>query len=87
MQTSTEPLRAFDTGMEPAVVVRDGRDGIDLIDTEAACSIVGGTKPIHRSTLWRLVKAGKLPPPNKRLRRWDRRAFIAAVKAMIEEAA
>jgi GH24 family phage-related lysozyme (muramidase) len=86
MQTSTEALLAFDTGSEPAVDARN-QDHIDLIDTDAACSIVGGTKPIHRSTLWRLVKAGKLPAPNKRLRRWDKRAFVAAVKALIEEAA
>lgn len=85
MHTSTENLRAFAAGGEPASEA--GQDEIDLIDTDTACAIVGGTKPVHRSTLWRLVKAGKLPAPNKRLRRWDRRAFVAAVKAMIEDAA
>ncbi|MFW6028057.1 MAG: helix-turn-helix transcriptional regulator [bacterium] len=85
MQTSTEALRAYPASNEPAS--ETSPDEINLIDTETACAIVGGTKPIHRSTLWRLVKAGKLPPPNKMLRRWDRRAFVAAVKALYEEAA
>jgi hypothetical protein len=81
MDTSAE----FTAGSEPAS--ETSPDDIELIDTEAACAIVGGTKPVHRSTLWRLVKVGKLPAPNKRLRRWDRRAFVAAVRAMIEEPA
>jgi hypothetical protein len=63
-------------------------DELDLIDTETACAIVGGkNKPVHRSTLWRLVKLGKLPPPNKKLRRWNRRPFVAAVRAILEEGA
>lgn len=85
MQSSTEALRAFTAGNDPAS--ETSTDEIDLIDTDTACAIVGGTKPVHRSTLWRLVKAGKLPAPNKKLRRWHRRPFVAAVKAMIEESA
>lgn len=79
--TSNETLRPFETGGK---LVPEVPDELELIDTETACAIVGGNnKPVHRSTLWRLVKAGKLPPPNKKLRRWERRSFIEAVRAIL----
>ena len=33
------------------------------LDIRAACEFVGGTKPVHPSTLWRWVKAGRISPP------------------------
>lgn len=83
MQSPTETLHPFNTEQSTEA---NPEDDIDLIDTETACTIVGGhNKPVHRSTLWRLVKAGKLPPPNRKLRRWNRRPFVAAVRAMLAE--
>jgi predicted DNA-binding transcriptional regulator AlpA len=35
------------------------------LDTHAACALIGGNRPIHPSTLWRWVKAGRIKPPVK----------------------
>lgn len=38
----------------------------DLVDEQTACRIIGGENtPIHRSTLWRGIKAGRFPKPLK----------------------
>lgn len=38
----------------------------DLVDEPAACKALGGeNSPIHRSTLWRGVNAGRYPKPIK----------------------
>jgi hypothetical protein len=38
----------------------------DLITTATACRLLGGEEsPIHPSTLWRWVKAGRISPPLK----------------------
>lgn len=38
----------------------------DLITVGAACRLAGGDEtPIHPSTLWRWVKAGRISPPVK----------------------
>ena len=38
----------------------------DLADEAAACRIIGGENtPIHRSTLWRGINAGRYPKPLK----------------------
>ena len=38
----------------------------DLVDEPAACKVLGGeNSPIHRSTLWRGVNAGRYPKPIK----------------------
>jgi predicted DNA-binding transcriptional regulator AlpA len=38
----------------------------DLVDEQTACRIIGGkTAPIHRSSLWRGVNAGRYPKPIK----------------------
>ncbi|WP_192246181.1 helix-turn-helix transcriptional regulator [Mesorhizobium silamurunense] len=34
----------------------------DLVDDKIACQLIGGsTSPIHRSTLWRGINAGRYP--------------------------
>lgn len=61
----------------------DGAD--ELMDVEATCRFFGGTKPIHRSTLDRGVKAGRYPPPAKvspNIRRWIRGECVAARNAL-----
>lgn len=49
-------------------------DADELLDIAATCRFLGGTgKPIHRTTLWRGVKAGIYPAPiliSKRARRF-----------------
>lgn len=38
----------------------------DLVDESEACRIVGGANtPIHRSTLYRQIRAGHIPKPLK----------------------
>ena len=57
----------------------------DLLDRRAVCYLLGGSKPIHASTLWRLVKQGKIPQPIKisvQYRRWQRSEVEAAIDAM-----
>jgi hypothetical protein len=38
--------------------------GDEYLDVKAACRFIGGSKPIHPSTLWRNVKAGRYSPPD-----------------------
>lgn len=73
MQTSTEALRAYHTE-------------IDLIDIKELCRLLGGSRPVHPSTAYRLIQAGKLPPANKKLRRWAKAPVVDAIKALIEGA-
>jgi len=41
-------------------------DPDDLITTVEACRLLGGAEsPIHPSTLWRWIKAGRISPPLK----------------------
>ena len=58
-----------------------------LIDEARVCQIIGGDEtPIHRSTLWRGIQAGRYPKPIKvgpGLNRWDE----AEAYATIEQAA
>jgi predicted DNA-binding transcriptional regulator AlpA len=38
----------------------------DLVDQAVACKVIGGSNtPIHPSTLWRGIKAGRYPKPIK----------------------
>jgi predicted DNA-binding transcriptional regulator AlpA len=38
----------------------------DLVDEATACRLIGGSStPIHRSTLWRGINAGRYPKPLK----------------------
>lgn len=37
----------------------------DLLDADAACAFIGGSRPINAATLWRGVKAGIFPQPVK----------------------
>lgn len=59
-------------------------DDVDLIDAAEYCRIIGGTRPIHRATLFRKIRAGQLPPlvevvPG--IKRASRSAVVAAIRA------
>jgi len=55
-----------------------------LIDEHAACQVLGGVAtPIHRSTLWRGIRAGRYPAPIKvgpATNRWDEAELIACIE-------
>jgi len=57
---------------------------MELLDKREVCRLLGGSKPLHPSTIWRLVRSGKLAPPIKvsaQIRRWQR----SAVEAFLAE--
>lgn len=58
-----------------------------LIDEGRACRIIGGDEtPIHRSSLWRGIKAGRYPKPIKvgpSTNRWR----LCELEAVVERAA
>jgi predicted DNA-binding transcriptional regulator AlpA len=55
----------------------------DLLDIDAVCSFLGGSKPVDRSTVWRRVRQGLIPPPVPELKRWVRSELEAARDALI----
>ena len=61
----------------------------DLLDEVATCRLIGGTKPIHPSTLWRGVKNGLYPRPipvGPNMRRWRKSKLVAVIAAAEREA-
>ncbi|MEI9409345.1 hypothetical protein [Mesorhizobium salmacidum] len=61
----------------------------DLADEACACSIIGGkNSPIHRSTLWRGISAGRYPKPLKvgpNTNRWRRVELVACLEKAAAE--
>lgn len=84
MRTSTDATLASDS---ISALADDVTPEIDLIDIREVCRLVGGSRPVHPSTVYRLIQARKLPKPNKKLRRWLRAPVVDAIKALIDEAA
>ena len=63
-------------------------DPVDLMPTTETCGFFGGLKPIHPSTLWRGIKAGRYPPPIKigpNANRWLRQECTVALAALIAQ--
>ncbi|MER8990036.1 hypothetical protein [Mesorhizobium sp. M0678] len=62
---------------------------IDLVDEQTACRIIGGeNSPIHRSTLWRGINAGRYPRPlkmNASTNRWRRDELVAVIEKAVAE--
>jgi hypothetical protein len=56
---------------------------VEMCSVDAACAIIGGDRPIHRSTLWRMIKAGQVRPPIKRLRRFVKSRLLEDVARLI----
>ena len=55
-----------------------------LLDLDAVCRLIGGSKPVHPATVWRGVKAGRYPKPiqvSAKLRRWRRSKLVEAIAA------
>jgi|GEM_PF-6767308 hypothetical protein len=50
----------------------------EFVTLAKAREIVGGNKPIHPSTLWRAIKDGRLPAPN-RMKRINTAALLKAL--------
>ena len=58
----------------------------DLLDRVEVCRLFGGSKPINASTLYRGIKAGKLPRPIHvgGSSRWLRSECEAVLREMVE---
>jgi predicted DNA-binding transcriptional regulator AlpA len=58
----------------------------DLLDLSAVRHAVGGTRPLHSATIYRLIKRGLLPAPihvGPNTSRWLRSEIEAALQVMI----
>jgi predicted DNA-binding transcriptional regulator AlpA len=55
-----------------------------LDDIEAVCALLGGSRPLNRSTIYRLIRRGLLPKPLKLggSSRWVRSEIEAALAAL-----
>jgi predicted DNA-binding transcriptional regulator AlpA len=63
------------------------REPIDLIDVRAACAIIGGSKPISRSTFYEGIAAGRYPPPVRvapHTVRWPKHEIESCILAAIK---
>jgi predicted DNA-binding transcriptional regulator AlpA len=63
-------------------------DDIDLLDVRETCRLIGGSKPIHRGTLYKGIADGRFPPPVKigpGASRWLRGEIVAAVVRLINK--
>ena len=60
----------------------------DMLDRDAVCAFIGGTRPIHPATLYRGIAAGRYPKPvhvAPNAARWLRSECEAARKLLIEQ--
>jgi prophage regulatory protein len=60
----------------------------DLLDKRAVCRLLGGSRPINPSSLWRWIKAGRFPKPiavGPQVRRWRRSDVEATLQRKLEE--
>jgi predicted DNA-binding transcriptional regulator AlpA len=65
-----------------------GRHMHELLDVDAACAFIGGSRPIHPSTLWRFVKSGRISRPIRlgpQSVRWRRSELERDIERMIRE--
>jgi predicted DNA-binding transcriptional regulator AlpA len=63
---------------------------LELLDADATCRLIGGSRPINPATLYRGIKAGLYPRPIKvgpGLSRWNKADVVAVLEARIAEAA
>jgi predicted DNA-binding transcriptional regulator AlpA len=59
-----------------------------LLDADAACRLLGGSRPINPATLYRGIKAGIFPRPVKiapNIARWRKSELEAAIASRIAE--
>jgi predicted DNA-binding transcriptional regulator AlpA len=57
---------------------------LDLLDRRAVCALLGGSRPINPSTLYRGIRRGLRPKPVKvgGSSRWVRSEIVAALAAL-----
>ncbi|MGA7675797.1 MAG: hypothetical protein WCA78_12235 [Rhizomicrobium sp.] len=63
-------------------------DTSDLIDCDAACRFIGGSRPINTATFYRGIKAGIYPPAIKvapNVARWRQSELAAAIEKRVAE--
>ena len=56
----------------------------ELLDADAACRFIGGSRPINPATLYRGIRAGRYPKPIKispNMARWRKSELVAALEA------
>ena len=66
-----------------ALPTTDDIEKHDLVDVNAMCVLVGGNRPVNRATVYRAVKAGRLPRPvmvTPNVARWVRSEVEAAIR-------
>jgi predicted DNA-binding transcriptional regulator AlpA len=58
---------------------------MDLLDRRAVCRLLGGSRPINASTIYRLIRRGLLPRPLKLggSSRWVRSEIEAVLAALV----
>jgi predicted DNA-binding transcriptional regulator AlpA len=65
--------------------------GTELVNEPRACAVLGGPEtPIHRSTLWRGIRAGRYPKPIKvsaRACRWRLDELLAVIERAVSDRA
>jgi predicted DNA-binding transcriptional regulator AlpA len=61
-------------------------NSVRLLDQEAVCSMLGGSRPIHVSSLYRYIRQGVMPRPVHigASSRWVRTEVEAALAKMME---
>ena len=58
----------------------------ELLDLDAACLFIGGSRPINPATMYRGIKSGIYPPPVKigpNLSRWRKCELAEAIERRI----
>lgn len=59
----------------------------ELLDKDAVCRLIGGTRPINSATLYRGIRKGRYPRPVKvgpGSSRWLRNECESALQSLIE---
>jgi predicted DNA-binding transcriptional regulator AlpA len=65
-----------------------GKDEAELLDVDETCRFLGGTKPIHPSTLYRGIKTGRYSKPipiGPQISRWRRSELQRDVERLAAE--
>ena len=72
-------------GAPPATRPDAGALAMDLLDRRAVCRLLGGSRPINASTIYRLIRRGLLPRPLKLggSSRWVRSEIEAVLAALV----
>jgi predicted DNA-binding transcriptional regulator AlpA len=87
MQLQINATRNTDMdSVQPSETSNSAGSSLDLIDVDQVCLILGGSKPVHRATVYRGIAAGKYPKPIKigpNVSRWTRAEWLQIVKARI----